>query len=397
MLKYQVFLISLFVVLFSSQVLAEIRINEIMYNPKDSIQCSDSSCEWVELYNDGAEIVNLSEWKLDGNKFDDAIILPKEYIAIARKLTDSSGGQSFEFHWGNNDGIWDSLDGNHKSLDGYFALTNDPGDTITLIDNNGKIASSVTYSNELANGNGYSLGFYDGSWYESSVIGGTPGSENSIKEIPQEETKQENTTEEADTATQNDNSNIGIKSISPESIKFGENVSVEVSVYKGSTAKYAVYFYIEKNGKKITAKFSEYARTKHQNYTFKYSAQLESNCDGKYEEGKYNIIIEGLDQYVVKEIEIAGNVEQCEETEVIEPLELESSPEKQEIATETESNINQNTTVTGNIVYESSDMKAQRVALYLFCFVLILLTIYLIKRNKNGSNNTSDNRNSGFS
>ena len=387
MLKYQVYLISLFVILFSVQVLAEVRINEIMYNPKDSIQCSDSSCEWVELYNDGNEIVNLSGWKLNGNNFNDAVISPKSYIIIARKLTDLNGGQSFEFLWGNNNGIWDSLDGNYAAVDGNFILNNN-GDTIILTDSN-ETKSDVTYSNKLANGNGYAIEFYNGNWYESASIGGTPGYENSIKEIPAaEENKTEIPVAETVQNTSEQDSVIEIKSISPKNINFGDNVSVEVSVYRGSTAKYAVYFYIEKDNKTITDKISEHATKKYQNYTFNYSVQLESNCDNKYEEGKYYIVVEGLEKVVSKEIEIT-NPDSCSPSEG-EPIGPEVEGKKTQ---ETKTNINStlvtetniNNPVTGNIVYESSDIKAERLALYLFCFILILLVIYLIKRNKNGN------------
>ena len=383
MQRYQAYLISLFVMLFSVQVLAEIRINEIMYNPKDSIQCSDASCEWIELYNDGNEIVNLSGWKLDGNNFDEIIILPKKYALIARKLIDSTGGQSFEYHWGNNDGVWDSLDGNYLAVKGKIILNNDPGDTIILTDNNGEIITSVTYYNRLANGNGYTLEFFNGNWYQSSITGGTPGSENSIKEIPAEGIEsEENATEGPGTTILNQDSNIGIKEITPAIIKFGDNVSVKVDVYRGSTAKYAVYFYIEKDSKPITDKISEHARTKYKNYTFVYIAQLESNCNYKYEEGKYNIVIEGLERLVSQEIDIT-NPDSCSSEEVLTEEEtIEPKFDEQEI---TETNINEAPKSTGNVVYESSDFKAERLALYLFSFVLILLTIYLIKRSMHGT------------
>lgn len=388
MLKYQVYLISLFVIILSINVLAEVRINEIMYNPKDSIQCSDSSCEWIELYNDGNEIINLSRWKLNGNNFDDAVISPKSYVIIARKLIDLNGGQSFEFLWGNNNGIWDSLDGNYAAVDGNFILNNNGG-TIILTDSNNETISDVTYSNKLANGNGYTIEFYNGNRYESASIGGTPGYENSIKEIPAiQENKTEVPVAETVQNTSEQDSIIEIKEITPATIRFGDNVSVKVDVYRGSTAKYAVYFYIEKDNKTITDKISEHASKKYQNYTFNYSVQLKSNCDNKYEEGKYYIIVEGLEKSISEEIEIT-NPDSCAPSEG-EPIELPIDNQKTKTNINksiliTESNINQASPITGNIVYESSDIKAERLALYLFCFILILLVIYLIKRNKDGN------------
>ena len=43
---------------------AEIIINEVMHSP---IQCSDSYCEYVEVYNNGTEAINLTDWKLCTN------------------------------------------------------------------------------------------------------------------------------------------------------------------------------------------------------------------------------------------------------------------------------------------------------------------------------------------
>lgn len=145
-------------------------------------------------------------------------------------------------------------------------------------------------------------------------------------------------------------------------------------------------------------KISEHARTKYQNYTFTYSTQLEPNCNNKYEEGKYDIIVEGLEKSVSKEIEISGNI-QCENDESNSAETDTSSDTKEQIINKqvTESNINQASPITGNIVYESSDMKAKGLALYLLCFVLILVTVYLIKRNKDGNNNQNNNRDSGIS
>jgi hypothetical protein len=37
----------------------DIRINEIMYNPSTG---DDSDMEWIELYNNDAEAINISDW-----------------------------------------------------------------------------------------------------------------------------------------------------------------------------------------------------------------------------------------------------------------------------------------------------------------------------------------------
>ncbi len=173
-------LIILFLLIVSKIALADVVINEIMYNPYDSVQCPDANCEWIELYNNGALLVELNGWTVDDNSFEDVVILPDEYIIVAKELIDLDGGNSFEAYWGNKDFIWGSNDGNYKAVDGYFTLKNSGGDTIILKDNNGEVIDSLIYSNEWgADGNGKTLEFYNGNWYESSIVRGTPGTENS--------------------------------------------------------------------------------------------------------------------------------------------------------------------------------------------------------------------------
>jgi len=174
--NFKAVLIILLVILFPSLVYA-ISINEIMYNPN---QCSDIYCEWVELYNDEITAVDLSSWTIDDNNFEDITILPDEYIIIAKKLIDASGGESFEYYWGNNDGIWDSNDDSYRAVDGYFGFTN-TDDTIILKNGNGDIVDSVAYSDSFgADGNGKTLEWSGSEWMESLNVNGTPGEENSI-------------------------------------------------------------------------------------------------------------------------------------------------------------------------------------------------------------------------
>ena len=90
-------------------------ITEIMHSPA---QGSDTNLEWIEILNDGNKSIDLSLWKIDNSNFEDAIIIPGEYLVIARKLL---GNQSFESVWGNNDSIWDESDG-FSAIDGSFSL-----------------------------------------------------------------------------------------------------------------------------------------------------------------------------------------------------------------------------------------------------------------------------------
>ncbi len=52
-----------------------IRINEVMYDP----DCSDSYCEYIEVYNNETSSVNMTGWKIRDNSGEDTLddlILP---------------------------------------------------------------------------------------------------------------------------------------------------------------------------------------------------------------------------------------------------------------------------------------------------------------------------------
>ena len=167
-------------------VYADIVFTEVMYNPT---QASDTDLEWIEIYNNGSESVNLSSWQIDDNSFDDFVIKPKEFVVISRELIDGTDtdNDSFESIYGNNDGVWTELDGSYKAYDGDFSLTD--VDKINL--------SNLLYSEILeyntnfgGSGNGKTIekielnqnNFFE-NWQESKVLGGTPGYNlNSLKE-----------------------------------------------------------------------------------------------------------------------------------------------------------------------------------------------------------------------
>lgn len=163
----------------------EIVLTEVMYDP---VKASDTDLEWIEIYNNGTEKVNLSSWKIDGNNFDDFAILPGEFVVIARELIDGSDidNDSFESIYGNNDGKWDQLDGNYRAFDGDFSLTNE--DRINLTGS--EYLEFLEYNSTFGgNGNGHSIeklnvnaGNSFDNWAESKSLDGTPGYGNVDKE-----------------------------------------------------------------------------------------------------------------------------------------------------------------------------------------------------------------------
>ncbi len=140
---------------------AYVDINEVMYNPD---QCSDTICEWIELYNSEQQEVNLSGCTLEGKPISATI--PAEGFLIAARNQ-------------NNFTQFFGPVGNLVELS--FSLGNN-GDTVQLAGRNdcNKTFNYTSYI-EFADGNNKTLERRsDGSWGESLEIGGTPGRQNSI-------------------------------------------------------------------------------------------------------------------------------------------------------------------------------------------------------------------------
>ncbi|MEE9525281.1 MAG: lamin tail domain-containing protein [Candidatus Woesearchaeota archaeon] len=164
--------------------MADIVITEVMYNPG---QCDDYDCEWIELYNTDSISVNLTGWILDGESLDGIVISAHEYIVLADELIDGNDAdnESFESYWGNNDGVWNPLDGNFDAYDISLSLKNTE-DSIILTDST--YTDTLNYSSSWgANGNDYTLEKInpDGAntqenWAVGFVMNGTPGMQNSI-------------------------------------------------------------------------------------------------------------------------------------------------------------------------------------------------------------------------
>src|SRR3989338_2801060 len=119
--------------------LAQVAITEIMYAPNQTASETDS--EWIELYNPGLSPVNLTGWTVNGNAFGSATMASKQYLVVARELTDSddADNDSFQSVWGT--GV--------NAVDGSFILGN-TGGTIELRDQQGNVSDSVTYSASIS-------------------------------------------------------------------------------------------------------------------------------------------------------------------------------------------------------------------------------------------------------
>ncbi len=129
-----IFVLGLFLVLFSSSVFSQMMISEIMYDPSGT----ETKKEWIELYNMGDDQVNMSGWKIqDGatvrsiNLFiGNEIINGHSFAILSRNGENFSGEYPFYVQT-----IFSST----------FSLANS-GKELFLIDKNSQVIDFVNYT-----------------------------------------------------------------------------------------------------------------------------------------------------------------------------------------------------------------------------------------------------------
>ncbi len=88
---------------------------------------------------------------------------------------------------------------------------------------------------------------------------------------------------------------VEVKLGSDNKAKFGEAIDVKVNIYRGDTSKYSTSLWAE-GSTKVSSKTSKiHTLTKFTNYTFTIPVQLKPNCNERYDDGSYDIKLEGLD------------------------------------------------------------------------------------------------------
>ncbi len=392
--RFLVFGISLFILL--NIVYAKVVINEVMANPND-----EDYDEWLEIYNNGSEDVNLSEYAIrdssgecdsflfgyqgriipaygygiitdqfsyvyyDYNVSESALRIRVEDSAIGNGLN-NNGDEIKLFNDTNCSNLIDNFSYANSSNEKSFALMNGiwqetinitPGYNNTISNpcdpNIDILLSKYIFSNDetiyftpiVYGSNDYKLEY----WIEDvfgNVIKNIVETTNSNQKqyTPNINTEDKVlviianlTYSSCDDINKNNNyinKTVGIKGINLNSepslkiyklydlgtdnkAKFGQIIKVKVNAYKGNSTKEAVNLWIENSEKisKIT-KFNVY--DEYTNYTLTLPIQLFANCNGEYEDGKYNIVAEGLDNTDYMEINVEGITDSlCEEIEVI--------------------------------------------------------------------------------
>lgn len=165
----------------------DITITEIMYD----LSGSDSGREWLEIYNSGSEAVTIiggsgnNSWRFnDGSNhvlnIEELVLSAKSFAVL---VSDETG---FRNDYPNFTGLL---------IDTAMSLNN-TGDTLKLSADKGQTwFSEITYTSDLANGNGKSLSLINGVWQEAIP---TPAMANSSFEEPPEENDDQKNNDEPD-------------------------------------------------------------------------------------------------------------------------------------------------------------------------------------------------------
>ncbi|MGI6342163.1 MAG: lamin tail domain-containing protein [Bacteroidales bacterium] len=105
-------------------------ISEIMYNPPDN---GNDTLEFVEIYNKGNAIVDLTGWKFTSGisyTFPDTTLMPNNYYLVAFNSV------SMQYAFGVNCAQWES------------GMLDNTGDIVTLTDAIGTVKAEVAYTNQ---------------------------------------------------------------------------------------------------------------------------------------------------------------------------------------------------------------------------------------------------------
>lgn len=156
-----------------------LRINEIMYDPESN----ENYNEWIEIYNEGDQPLDLSNYTLCGKVLLGGFIDRTETVNNDQGLVLDPGAYALITDGGSGTEVYDTYDVdtaaralhvNAASICGGLA---NHGETITLIDSAQTVTEEVSYADNAEPG--FSLEWNNDAFASSAEVDGTPGQENS--------------------------------------------------------------------------------------------------------------------------------------------------------------------------------------------------------------------------
>ncbi len=311
-----------------------LKINEFLPDPFGNDDAQMPRGEFIEIYNEGEKEVSLDNFyledklshrlKIDKTHSDNILIKGKSYLTVY--------------------------------TNGLFGFLNNDEDEIKLV-----------YNNIVLDKVGYSFSKEDFSWskYKNNWIltHPTPNLENEQGFILNKSS---------------------VKIIKYDNkVNFGELIEIKLDIYKGDNNKNSIDVVIEKENIKVSNEVNLNIYGKYVNYTINVPLQIYPNCDLKFEDGEYSLKVSGLDDNDKKLIKISGsNKELCNNKEEVEK-EVEKKVSTQLDLNEDAGVIEENIfkeKISGEIVYESSDIKTKNSMIYFLVITLFLIILFLIFR-----------------
>ena len=187
----------------------DIIINEILPNPKGSDTAAPPGGEWIELYNQSNQKINLAGWKLD-----DSISSGSKPYAISSEIFIEPNGY-LVFYYGQT----------------KICLNNN-GDEANLINPQGKIISACSYQEKSDEQTSLARG-KDGQWYWS--VEPTPNKENLITVVENfsEEDEEDDNDESFDESLEEESNDLKNSKENPKET----SISEAKNLAKGTWAK----------------------------------------------------------------------------------------------------------------------------------------------------------------
>lgn len=299
---------------------SKIKINEFLPDPHGYDNELMPEGEWVELYNNGEKEIDLKEMYLEDKadhritvtslRTETTIIKPYSYLVVY--------------------------------MNGFSGFLNNDRDEITLYDPNNNQIDQISYDDTEE---ALSWSYVNGLWLKTIP---TPNEENYEEPPPK-------------TAINIETIYLG----RDEKASFGDTLRVEVSVFKGNLTKYSVQLYAQdKNGEEISKRTKFNMPLSFTNTTLTIPVQLIPNCNLKYKDDIYTMILSGLDERDEKKFRIEGITSSlCQEKK---ETKKNATIEFIVVETPTEVNINEEIKIKINIKNNEADGKKVEVWSYIY-------------------------------
>jgi hypothetical protein len=107
--------------------------------------------------------------------------------------------------------------------------------------------------------------------------------------------------------------------------KFGDEIRIRLNIYKGNTRKNSIQAWVEKNKVRVSKETKVNIYDKFVNHDLTIPIQLDPNCNNRFNNDRYKLIVEGLDTSDFRYFMIEGTRKSlCHEVEVEKEKEPES-------------------------------------------------------------------------